>query len=364
MRLSRGLSGAVLLLMSGAIGASAVASDPTPARVTPTVTGEMILQSWKDRESRTQSAEFRWKTYSADNLPESMLRFDQDKVRYSVDDVNNPRVVVSDGTVSKGHVARGGIYPQNKAGEVGVYRPDAVFATPDLRPIWLVYRPTRLNSDCAALSKAVIKESVEPIEGSNCIIVEESSVVTQKDQQRRTKTRQWWVDPQREFCLKRYSVQLDGALLSQLDLFYEDAGKEGWQLSGWKTSRPDGKGVLTEVSSATVISRAINVAIDPGTFDLDIAPGTVIRDSANKSLYVQNHGGSMRPITPEEFGRRKVTVEELLRTEPGMAGLDVPQPRSQGRRVFLWLGVPLLLVVCGTLGLWYRRRAAAIAQAN
>jgi hypothetical protein len=167
---------------------------------------------------------------------------------------------------------------------------------------------------------------------------------------------QWWVDPRHEFCLRRHLLLLDDRVLRQLDLSYVDDARDGLQLGGWRLALYNGKSQLAETTTATVTGREINPRVDPDEFRLDYSPGTVVWDTARKEWYVQKEGDARRVITKEERARPGVTVEELLRTEPGMAGLPA-RPRGLWRWLVLAAHVPLLGGVAWWF--WHRKRAAA-----
>lgn len=162
-----------------------------------------------------------------------------------------------------------------------------------------------------------------------------------------------WVDAARNFVVRRWQSTLGSTVLSQTDVYYEHDPLRGQLPKKWKSVEYSGGGLITRAVEAQVTEAIFDVPVDLARFRIEFPTGTIVigqmPDGAETKSYVRTDG-SMRPVTREELLRR-VSADELERTNPGEAGLDRDQTV-----LWMWaLTIVLFAIACAS-ALWMWRR--------
>lgn len=220
----------------------------------------------------------------------------------------------------------------------------------DLWPILLTYRALHPTMDLLFHDKPwVLAPGTGVFQERNCVILERQEGVRKYS---------CWVDPERDFTIRRVVETLNGNVGILLDIAYRNDPSHGWVPSSW-----DGRmlgtvtGQLQFSVSARVTDSEINVPIPREEFQFVFPPGTEVSDYRDQTHYVLLENGRKRLITHEERNRR-ATYEEWLVTETGMAGLAVQRPWWRGWPA--WLLLALVVVATG----WLARRRVLPGNQN
>jgi hypothetical protein len=168
---------------------------------------------------------------------------------------------------------------------------------------------------------------------------------------------QWWVDPQRDWCVRRHAILRDGRPLLQLDIALEPDAQAGWRPATWRSvDLAPSTQEVHEACEATVTAFEINPRIPIDEFQFEFPPGTRVR-APGDTHYIVRDDGSDRPILEEER-QRGASYDELVASDVGEAGLE--RVRGDDSPI-VWIAVGLAgaLALFAAGRLWWRRGRAS-----
>jgi hypothetical protein len=236
---------------------------------------------------------------------------------------------------------------------VGRVRPDesALLGISVAVPLLEFYCPELRAIDYLKRYEAVSRK--EPLAGTTCAVLT-----------RRTRTgviHSLWLDPDAGFAVRKCVERYGNTIRSRREISYSTDAQLGLVPSGWKSAEygPDGDLRTSEVVELTGVE--LNVPLDDTIFHVDFPTDTLVYDAVDTAetseperSYLVLEGDRKRPVTKEELSRKHVTLDELVSTQPGEAGL--PHRRSGTYRVWLLGGLIVLLLCCVVAARKWRTR--------
>jgi hypothetical protein len=237
------------------------------------------------------------------------LVFDGEKYRYEDNHptwgtfhVPNPQTIkwssisAFDGTTAK-HFFERGIGFGNRSGSIG-QDPQVWTARPfSLDPITMAFRG--LNSDLSWRVIPAMKPSGNtlPIDWAPC--QEYVINVTKSDQ-----TFNFWLDPDKDYVVRRISHQSPGRLFAQTNIRYRRDDACGWVPDSWVRNEYSAAGKVSSTTRVDVVAMRLNEPQPAELFDVQFPPGTMVADQRNHKEYRVQPDGSLRELS-------RVTGQEL-----------------------------------------------------
>jgi len=320
-----------------------------------------IVQAWKSKEARVQSARFEWKETRTDpaifeyaNLVEGLspeakrrvamppertydralrLSLQGNMVRFETDGPHwsqalksySPRTYVAafDGEIEM--CLFGGDRSGQKAfdphGFVTKRTSHSDSGTLVFRALALSYRPLQPSLGRFDPESHEVRHD-EEVDGRRCSLVEQTTSSVGRAGAR------YWVDPERDWVVVRALSFFNGKPSTQLDIFYTLDKIHGWTPSGWKGSLFS-SGKPKTWFTARVTRYEINVPVPRTQLQVQFPVGTWVTDRVQQCDYFVRDGNVRRIITQEERNAF-VTHEELSTTESGK-GLSAEYTALMGR---------------------------------
>jgi len=121
----------------------------------------------------------------------------------------------------------------------------------------------------------------------------------------------------------------------------------------WARTMHSGEGKLVLSSKGQVVKYELNVELDLDQFELEFPERYLVYDAIANEEYIVRKGGEKRPVLLEERAR-DITVDDLMTSEPGQAGLS-----RESSVNWLWLGVVIVVVITATCAVIIRARRRA-----
>lgn len=154
-----------------------------------------------------------------------------------------------------------------------------------------------------------------------------------------------WVDPAREDLILQYKEIVDGALIIQLAIKYQDHPELGWIPNEWKADWLNADGSVAESARTRLLNAEINIPLKPDEFRIQFDPGTLVTDLRNGTHFVVKMDGTQRDITREELPQ--ATFDELMRTKTGEA-VSFRQPK-RGRYLLFAINAIVAIAVAALI---------------
>jgi hypothetical protein len=357
------------------------ASNSSNGQERPPVTLEAVESAWKERQEKVRTARFTWteeNTFPKGTIPgrggpgrgmqaeppDDVVKqylhsfvLDGKKLRITLEgelwltgksEFQSRRQIISfDGKSTKIYEGEAkGAFPHGSNYSDGAIKD---FITPTSYSIVLWCRARDNAISPLDISEFKLSESTVSIGDKQCILLEKPT----KGRLKETCA----VDPQRDFIVLRYSIDVGGKPTAQLEVDYVQDASCGWVPNKWTyVVLSDRTGHVRESSRATVTEYKIDEPVSADETEFAFPPKTLVDDNVDKTKYMVKDDGSRRTVTPEER-RRSPTYEELLATESGKAGL----PKTGSSRLYWLLPVPVLAVALALVArrMLRRRKAAA-----
>lgn len=212
-------------------------------------------------------------------------------------------------------------------------------------PMLLAIRPLhRRLGPIATVGDWRVVPAVARVDGSECLVLEvhECRYATDLSQGELKET--FWVDPARDFAVRRYEFVQNGTVVADAAIDYGDDGP-CWLPTTWTSASYGGEpAVPLQRHEATLATYRLN----PRSEDLELAlrfpVGALVNDSATSRVWIIERGGRRRYVTEEEQ-RRGMSYRQLTTgNDAERTWLDV---------FFRWL---IGLSVCCVGVAAYRRR--------
>jgi len=270
----------------------------------------VIERTWRERQENVVSFRLRWKvsrilatspkacspfdgTDRKTLVPvaheyEQLLAVQDGKYRFcstepakngqTGDWIRKESIFVSDGVKAKEYTKRDTSFVP-RSGSVSKYKPleqSFLGRMSDLRPVTFHFRPFLLSP--RALEGFTVSKDRGEADGKPCVILR------RLDSSTPTVTESLWLDPNQQYCIRRYAKEYEGKVWYQLELDY---GQEivapvptGWH----EVMYFAGDGTLTKSVKATVISSEVNITLPDSEFDLTFPPGAQVLDSTGRGV--------------------------------------------------------------------------------
>lgn len=295
------------------------------------VTQRAVLNAWRTRQARIQSASFNWlekrlETVGGDNVAVSLdktLLLSGHKVRYGfgglrpTDDgksVSQTFDSVFDGAVSKS------LHSSNEsrkfpAGFVSKNNPANVMHT---LPIRWWYRPMDAEMAGFDAQNLTALNETTTIDGQRCYVL--------ASEIKGNRRMLFAVCPEEDQAIRRCTVENNGQATRQYDIQYTKDKRHGWVPTGWTISLLGGNSRVSDGYQASVTSYQVNPTLGDSHFQLQFPMGTMVADKSSGELvdYMIKPAGEKRVIQRQEYS---ASYDELAATPSGSA--------FSGRKVML-----------------------------
>jgi hypothetical protein len=355
------------------------------------VTIETIAKTWQSRQDRVQTASFAWTEQetqtkgcmtalfaaragrrpengkASDPIPpqdgtfdvSKSLALDGGKLRYQFegkpgwlpeknDWITSSQISVLNNGIVKTLSRSGFVSWPNGHTEERADHPDA--QNVNIQPLLMTYRPQDAKMSAYRVSKCLVSPNRQLFAGNQCVVLEDTSV-------RPENSRQYWVDPSRDFVIVRYLYRENGRLYFQMDVDYSKDQRHGWVPSGWIYTILNERGEIARSFRARVTEWTINEALSPQLFIVEYPVGSSVHEPEHwpTPQYLIKADGTKRIVPPEDIG---ATYEQAMRTEPGHA-FDSPA-NSSWNHVWIAAIVVSVIVAVGMVMGWKRWRSRSL----
>jgi hypothetical protein len=274
------------------------------------------------------------------DFPGNQMRVSEEGNYWSMeknDFVFEKRLLVFDGKVVKEYKPQTHqAYPR---GYIATEDPE--LTRPAYAPIRITYAPSRGAKNPLDIAKCWLSARQGVVDGRACLLLEETPNI------------EWWVDPARDYTVvRRFSKGRDGQVRSWWECSYVQDAAHGWVPSTWKYASNNKDGSLQRATEYSVTAYAINPPAGEDDFQLDFPVGTFVEDLRDKKGFIVRPDDGQRVVTMAERMRR-VSYDELVKTESGAAGLPPARSAWAGMR-WISLGICVVSAVL-LLFRWLRR---------
>jgi len=264
-----------------------------------------IVDAWKQRQARVQSARFAWTEAKIvgggkhtafgglplqppeDTLVKNKVRisFDTDRLIYQYDGwgwqgdkgrmVPDKYIGTFDGAVNKLY------WPPletRQQGEGIVEKRDThpnegnVF----FRALILAYRPFHMRMGALTINNYDLLDSYGVINGRTCNVLEDKGSELR---------RSVWTDPARDHVPVKYLEAVGEKKAIFLETEYDPHPEVGWVPKQWKMTWINSDGSLNFSAVATVDKYDINVPLDKSEFEVNFDKGTTVEDRVDRQVY-------------------------------------------------------------------------------
>lgn len=347
-----------------------------------------ILKVWRQRQDSTRSIEFEWtdrksvpkghyskqealafpelreKLSKEHNPPEDLvfdrpvkLLLDGERLRYSYENkawrskekryVLSPHTSTFDGETSVIY-NEAGVNPF-PTGVINAEKWNADSGIYHQRPLLMTFRAFNSRMSRIDTEQLRMLDQRALVQGRNCRILEQ---IKGRSDNRVL----YYVDPERDCTILRFTEERGGRLECQIDISYIRDEQFGWIPNSWSLVWERLKEAGPETIRATVNRYAINPVLDIERFRVEFPPGTWVTDGRTtpSSMHLVKEDGKSRPIPRSEAS---ASYEQLKNSEPGEAFI---QPK-QNSRWWMWVvGGACLLGAVLVLIRWKRSKYSAV----
>jgi hypothetical protein len=112
------------------------------------------------------------------------------------------------------------------------------------------------------------------------------------------KTRSCWLDPKRDYAVRRIRTIVKGKLERQMEIRYQQSEDLGSIPSAWVVSDFSPTGAVRTTNTIETLSFRFNAAQDPKEFEFQFPAGCEVYDQRNDKHYRVQSDGTMREFSP------------------------------------------------------------------
>jgi hypothetical protein len=175
---------------------------------------------------------------------------------------------------------------------------------PDVYPLVLALRPLMRSVSFVDLSHYRPLPTGGVVGEAPCLILEPADD--------RAEAVSLWVDPLRDYVIRRAIVSFDGRECSQLDIDYSADPVAGWLPKEWSWVHLNLKGDLDLALRASLDNRSINMPLSPAEFALEEPAGAQVTDLRSGSPVVRWIGGREPVDAPSDWRKRLVVLGNIV----------------------------------------------------
>ncbi|MFO0896794.1 MAG: hypothetical protein U0836_05115 [Pirellulales bacterium] len=163
------------------------------------------------------------------------------------------------------------------------------------------------------------------IDGHDCVVVERLAAVYHPELAKGELRETYWVDPARDFCIRRFERTLGGLVELQVEIDYADP-TQAWLPTQWKSVVYGGpEAVSSRQYEARLLTHSVNPELPARRLQAELPVGTAVENVTTREAWIIRPQGQRRIVTKEER-ERGATYAQLLASEPGQAALPPWQP--------------------------------------
>jgi hypothetical protein len=175
---------------------------------------------------------------------------------------------------------------------------------PDVYPLVLALRPLMRSVSFVDLSHYRPLPTGGVVGETPCLILEPTGG--------RAEAVSLWVDPLRDYVIRRAIVSFNGTERSQLDIDYSADPVAGWLPKEWSWVHLNLRGDLDLALRASLDNRSINMPLSPADFALEEPAGAQVTDLRSGSPVVRWIGGRESVDAPSDWRKRLVVLGNIV----------------------------------------------------
>jgi len=209
-----------------------------------------------------------------------------------------PLWTASDGTVTKS-LWREGMPNSGPWGTINGVDDKMDLKIPDLDPVWMCLRWDDSSFVPQVVGTYKPSGSSKEIDGAKCreYAAKQNGRTTVK----------LWVDPNKDYTVRRLVCERDGRISDQWDVSYRRHEKGIWVPEAWSHRWHSSDGRIVRVCRAEAMAVRLNEPLPAESFDLTFPVGSILydqrdqRDPRNPAKFHVEADGSIRRFTEEEI---------------------------------------------------------------
>jgi hypothetical protein len=175
---------------------------------------------------------------------------------------------------------------------------------PDVYPLVLALRPLMRSVSFVDLSHYRLLPTRGAVGETSCLILEPTDGGLEAVS--------LWVDPLRDYVIRRANVSFKGRECSRLDIDYSADPVAGWLPKEWSWVHLDLKGNLDLALRASLDNRSINMPLSPADFAVDEPAGALVHDLRSGSSVDRRIGGREPDDAPSDWRKRLVVLGNIV----------------------------------------------------
>jgi hypothetical protein len=168
-------------------------------------------------------------------------------------------------------------------------------------PILMIFRPFDKQLGDFDSQNFRLQKDKGIVDGTSCLILKHGESTL-------------WVDPSKDFVPIRYFSVRRGILIQTVDVRYVHDPNYGWLPASWTNALFSGFDQIEDSMTVKVTEYHVNTDLPDDFFEIDLTPGTWVRNYITDERYLVLEGGKRRPIELGEFDG--TNYEQLLHSDP------------------------------------------------
>jgi len=179
---------------------------------------------------------------------------------------------------------------------------------PDVYPLVLALRPLEASISAVDLAHYSVAPTRGFIGDTSCMILDPSHQPTLEPKA----VVSLWVDPTRDYVIRRAIVSFKGEERSRVDIDYASDPTCGWMPSGWSWFHLNEAQNLDFALRATLDARTFNTPVSPSEFTIDPPEGAVVHDARGGSDVIRRIGMREPPVASASLTFHVVVLGNIV----------------------------------------------------
>lgn len=142
--------------------------------------------------------------------------------------------------------------------------------------------------------------------------------------------RTYWLDPEKQFSIVRYTAMRGAQIVVQLDCEYQFfAERPCWFPVSWKCSRFSENGAPFLVAQVKLTAHEFGPVFREGEFSLEFPAGTVVSEARPRRQPKQPRAVAKRYVVRDDGTKREITLEDRARSHAELMAPDPPHKHGE-----------------------------------